>query len=128
MTKIEPKTRYHRIDGWRGYQVPKHAIVGASDTGDWGDSPAPHDEVMAELRRFGREVLRPAKIKYRIGFSQSSNVFMLKRWLTVRPHEFDRAAQLAMDWLEAHSNDTRYIHEADLEQLGYQPTREPAHA
>ena len=49
--------RYHKIDGWRGYPVPALAIVGASDTGGWDDSPCPSREVKAELRRFQREVL-----------------------------------------------------------------------
>jgi hypothetical protein len=43
--------RYHKIDGWRGYPVPALAIVGASDTGAWDDSPCPSNEVKAELRR-----------------------------------------------------------------------------
>lgn len=113
--------RYHRTDGWRGYAIPAGAVVGASDTGGWEDSPCPSDKVKAELQRFRREVLRPAGIVSRIRSSQSSNVFMVKRWLVVGPTDFDRAAQLAVDWLEAHNGDTDYLHSADLADLGFKP-------
>lgn len=112
------RRRYHRIDGWRGYHIPPRAIVGASDTGTWDDSPAPSDKVAAELRRFQREALRPAGIRSRQIRSQSSNVFMVKRWLTVAREDFERAAKLAAKWLEDHNRETRYIHGADLEDLG----------
>lgn len=114
-----PVRRYHRIDGWSGYAVPALAIAGASDTGTWSDSPAPSPEVKAELARFQREVLSPAGIRSRTRFGTSSNVFCGKRWLTVGRDDFARAAQLAVDWLAAHRSDTRYIHDADLDQLGY---------
>lgn len=116
------KSRYHRIDGWRGYRIPAGAVIGASDTGNWDDSPAPTEKVLKEIGRFRMEVLRPAGITSRMRFSQSSNVFMVKRWLVVSASDFDRAAQLATDWLEKHRDDTDYIHGADLEELGYKPT------
>ena len=111
--------RYHKIDGWRGYYIPGLAIVGASDTGTWDDSPCPSNLVKAEIRRFQCEVLQPAGIKSRTRYGTSSNVFCAKRWLVVDKKDFDRSARLAVQWLDAHRYDTDFIHSADLEQLGY---------
>lgn len=116
---MRARARYHRIDGWRGYWIPGRAIVGVSDTGTAPDSPAPSDKVRAELGRFRREALRPAGIRSRVRWGNSSNVFMGKRWLEVAPQDFERAAQIAVDWLDEHNRDTTYIHDADLDALGY---------
>lgn len=105
--------RYHQTDGWRGYSIPDYAVVGSSDTGTWPDSPAPTPDVVAELQRFRKEVLRPAGIKSRQRIARSSNVFMVKRWLTVAREDFDRASQLASAWMDEHKDDTRFIHTAD---------------
>lgn len=111
--------RYHKIDGWRGYPIPALAIVGASDTGGWDDSPCPSNEVKAELRRFQREVLKPAGIASRTRIGHSSNVFCAKRWLLVSREDFDKSARLAVQWLAKHRYDTHFVHSADLDQLGY---------
>ena len=111
--------RYHKIDGWRGYPVPALAIVGASDTGGWDDSPCPSREVKAELRRFQREVLKPAGIASRTRIGHSSNVFCVKRWLVVNKEDFDKSARLAVQWLKQERYTTSFIHDADLKQLGY---------
>lgn len=111
------KRRYHKIDGWRGYWIPANAIVGASDTGGWDDSPCPTTDVKAEIDRFRREVLRPAGIKSRTRIGYSTNVFCLKRWLTVAPEDFSRAADLSLRWIKEHRHDTDYIHDADLEDI-----------
>lgn len=111
------KRRYHKIDGWRGYWIPANAIVGVSDTGGWDDSPCPTTNVKAEIARFQREVLRPAGIKSRTKTGYSTNVFCMKRWLTVSADDFSRAAELATRWLEDHRDDTDYIHDADLADL-----------
>lgn len=112
--------RYHRIDGWRGYSIPALAIVGASDTGGGSDSPCPTASAKAELARFQREALRPLGISSRTRMGGSSNVFCGKRWLVVKRASFDTAARAAIDWLKKHQTDTRYIHSADLEKLGYE--------
>lgn len=104
--------RYHRIDGWRGFMIPGTAVAGSSDTGMFSDSPCPSDAVKAEIRRFQRECLRPAGIKSRVRFGQSSNVFCGKRWVCVAAEEHARAMALANEWLEAHKADTHYIHDA----------------
>jgi len=111
-----PVRRYNRIDGWRGYYVPACAIVGASDTGTWSDSPCPTPDVKAELARFGREVLRPLGIKYKTSFGVSSNVFCGKHWICVNKASFNTAAYAALKWLEEHNRDTSYIHDANLKE------------
>jgi len=120
------RPRYHKIDGWRGYWIPAGAIAGASDTGTWEDSPAPSDKVAAEVERFRREVLRPLGIRSRVRFGLTSNVFAGKRWITVSAEDFPRAAQAAVDWLEAHRLNTQYIHDADLDVLGFRAYQEAA--
>ena len=105
-------SRYHRIDGWRGYNIPGSAVAGSSDTGYWSDSPCPTDEVKAEIRKFQRECLRPAGIKSRVRGGQSSNVFCGKRWVCVPVKDWERAAPLAKAWLAQHDRDCRYLHDA----------------
>lgn len=112
------KGRYHRIDGWRGYRIPANAVAGASDTGMWEDSPAPSNKVAAEVRKVGR-VLNAAGIKYRTRFGTTSNVFAGKRWIVVREGDFDRAARLMADYIRDHDSELRYVHDADLAEIGY---------
>jgi len=105
-------SRYHKIDGWRGFWIPGRAIAGASDTGMSYDSPAPSDKVKEEIGRF-RAAMREAGIRTRLRWGGSSNVFMGKRWVTVADFaDFARATELAHDWLKEHRDDTRYIHDA----------------
>ncbi len=110
-----PKRRYHKIDGWRGYWVPALAIAGASDTGTYGDSPSPSNEVTKELNRLRKEVLRPAGIASRTRWGNSSNLFCAKKWLAVSQADFARAALLAKEWLDENRRTTSYIHDANLE-------------
>lgn len=121
MNTVPSTRRYHRIDGWRGYTIPRLAILGASDTGTADDSPCPTPQVLAEIARFRREALRPAGIRSRSGAGLTTNVFCQKRWLTVAAADFPRAAQLATDWIAEHDHELRYLHSADLEKLGYRP-------
>lgn len=104
--------RYHKIDGWRGYWIPGTAVAGASVAGTWYDSPAPSDNAAEEIERFRREALRSAGIRSRVRFGITSNVFVGKLWVTVAPRDYERAAALAADWLEANRYSTRYIHDA----------------
>ena len=113
-----PQTRrYHRTDGWRGYPIPRFAIIGASDTGEWSDSPCPTREVKAEIRRFQREVLRPLGIKSRQRIGVTSNVFCGKRWLVVPRGSFCTAAAAALEWMEKNDLSLQYLHTADLKEL-----------
>jgi hypothetical protein len=104
--------RFHKIDGWRGYWIPQYAVAGASDTGMAPDSPARSDESRAEIERVRAEVLRPARIRSRVRFGTTSNVFAGKRWLTVAGRDYERALPLVTDWLEANRTTTRLIHDA----------------
>lgn len=119
MSAVPARRRYHRIDGWRGYSIPRLAIVGASDTGTWDDSPCPTPAVKAELARFRRDALRPAGIRSRQVTGSTANVFCGKRWLIVAPQDYPRAAQLAVDWLAANNDRLHYLHDADLKAVGY---------
>lgn len=106
------KSRYHRIDGWRGYSIPGPAVAGASDTGEWSDSPCPTHRVKAEIRRFKRECLRPAGIKSRQRTGGSSNVFCGKRWVCVSEADWPKAFALAEQWLTDNDNTLNYLHNA----------------
>ena len=114
-TLTNPKRRYNKIDGWRGYWVPALAVAGSSDTGTYSDSPCPSNEVNLELRRLRKEVLRPAGITSRTRWGNSSNLFCSKRWLVVSQADFAKAAALVTAWLEDNRRTTSYIHDANLE-------------
>lgn len=106
--------RYHKgSDPWgrASYAIPEFAVVGSSDCGTWSDSPAPSDRVAAELEEF-RKVLRANRIRSRIRYTTSGNVFMAKRWVVVNGIDFHRALALATSYLAEHQDDTRYIHDA----------------
>lgn len=115
------RQRYHQTDGWRGFTIPARAVAGVSDTGMWDDSPCPSDKVRAELRMLRRE-LTQAGIHTRVRITQSSNVFMVKRWLVVTNHDdFPKAARLTLDWLARNDEHTDYVHSAYLDTCGYKP-------
>lgn len=86
-TKVES---YVRIDGWRGHTVPYFAVLGASDTGMWEDSPARSDTVESELAGM-QERLRKIGIRTYVAHSVTSNVFCMKRWLIVKGKDFPKA-------------------------------------
>ena len=85
---------YHRIDGWRGYSIPAFAVAGSSDTGGWSDSPCPSDSVEGEIKRV-RAILKEHKIRSYVCWTETSNVFCIKRWVCVRGIDF-RDASLAL--------------------------------
>lgn len=103
--------RYAR-SGYRGYRIPGRAIVGASDTGTWPDSPCPTPRVKAEIRRFQRECLAPLGIRSHTRLGATSNLFCGKRWLCVAAKDWLRAATLAQDWLAANKFSTDFVHDA----------------
>ena len=81
------RTRYVKIDGWRGYLEPVNAVGGCNDTGTWIDSPCNSHVAKKEVDAFTK-LLRKNGIKYRTTWGSSSNVFMNKRFVCV--HEDDR--------------------------------------
>ena len=106
--------RFHRgKDGWNrdSFAIPQYGVMGSSDCGMCSDSPAPSDRVAAELEDF-RKILRANHIRSRIQYTQSGNVFMLKRWVVVHNRDFFRANALAKQYLAEHQADTRWIHDA----------------
>lgn len=105
-------SRYHRIDGWRGYSIPGTAVLGSSDTGTWSDSPCPTPEVLLELNMFRTRVLKRAGIKSRLRGGESSNVFCRKIWVCVASEDWKRASDLANKYLEDHKYDLRFAHTA----------------
>ena len=105
--------RRHQGDAWgRGsYSIPENAVMGASHTGSYSDSPAPTADIKKELNDF-RKVLRSKKIKSRLTSTQSGNVFMNKVWVVVGRGDFPEARKLALKYLDEHESDTEYIHDA----------------
>lgn len=106
--------RFHRgKDGWGrdSYEIPTYAVVGSSDCGTQPDSPAPSPVVRQELMGF-RRVLRQAGISSRFKYTNSGNLFMLKRWVVVRSTDYPKALELAEKYLKEHDKDTRFIHDA----------------
>lgn len=117
---MKPKSRLHRGSDYYGrgnYSIPATALVGASDCGTWPDSPAPSHEVSKELRRFAKEVLRPAKCPYRTRYTRSGNVFMVKRWITVPANRWPELIPAALKWVADNQSTTRYAHDADLNEI-----------
>lgn len=88
------RTRYVKIDGWRGYLEPVNAIAGCNDTGTWADSPCNSNVAEAEIKAFTK-ILRKNGIKYRTIWGNSSNVFMNKRYVCVHEKDQDTARDLA---------------------------------
>src|SRR5690349_9190507 len=106
--------RYHKgSDPWgRGsYPIPQYAVIGASDTGTWADSPANSHVAATELEDF-RKVLRTHGIRSRISYTQSGNIFMVKLWVVVNSRDFARGERLAKAYLKRMHDRTRLIHEA----------------
>jgi hypothetical protein len=108
MTYKIPKKKWIKTDVWRGYGRSAYAVLGSSDTGMWEDSPCPSDKVHKELESF-REFLRNKGIDSSIKTEQSSNVFMVKRWVVVQPDDYKEAKKLAQQYLK--ENKTSYIHD-----------------
>lgn len=111
------KSRYHRIDGWRGYRIPGLAVAGSSDTGTWSDSPCPSGKVADEIRKLQRECLRPAGIHSRQRYGGSSNVFCGKRWVCVSASDWPKAAPLVQQWLRDNDRVLNYLHDADQSKV-----------
>lgn len=104
------KVEWVATDGWRGYERPKYAIAGASDTGTWSDSPCPSHKVKAELDEL-KKYLRQRGIRFREVITKSSNLFMVKHWVISSVEQFDDAVKEASDWIQKNYKTTNYIHE-----------------
>lgn len=100
------KTKYVKIDGWRGYLEPINAIAGCNYTGMTEDSPCPSDVAEAEIKSFLQK-LRKEKIKYRTTWGNSSNVFMHRKFVCVSPNDKLKAQEMAYN----HQNETRLFYQ-----------------
>jgi hypothetical protein len=112
MAHTRAKGKWVSTDAWRGYWQVANAVAGASDTGMYSDSPAPSDKVKKELNDF-RDYLKKKGITSRLSSGKSSNVFMGKRWVTVKPSDVPKAKKLFNEYIKKHEANTSYIHEAD---------------
>lgn len=95
----------HKIDGWRSYAIPPFAVAGSSDTGGWSDSPCPSGLVDDEIKSV-QAILAEHKIKSYVCWTETSNVFCIKKWVCVKGIDF-RAASLA---LRARGESFSYVH------------------
>lgn len=108
------KARFHRGRyGWGrdSYRIPGNAVLGASDTGGWSDSPCRTDDVKAELTRF-RKILRSVGITSRYLITSTGNIFCGKRWVVVPTPDWNRAIGLADLYLREHDAELQYAHDA----------------
>ena len=103
-----PTTTWNKTDAWRGYDRPYYAVAGSSDTGMWSDSPAPSDVVLDELNAL-KSFLKSKGINAKLSHTESTNVFMIKRWLIVDGPKFEEAKRLVKEYLK--NNTTNYIHD-----------------
>lgn len=96
--------------GYRGYEQPTYAVVGASDTGMWSDSPCRSDVSEKEINDIINE-LKKHGIKSKAVMTNSSNVFMMKRFVIVTPKNHAKALGIVSDYLN--NNDTRLAYIVD---------------
>jgi len=105
---VLPK-RWIPLGGYKGYEQPANAIVGASDTGMASDSPSPSDVVQKELMVV-KDTLNKKGIPVKLKTTSSSNVFMVKRWLVVKNNDFKKAYKISHKFIQ--NMPSHYIHEA----------------
>lgn len=113
--KISTKTKVtSKGDAWgRGRVVqPIYAVAGVNDTGNWGDSPCPSYEVDKEIKDL-KKYLEEKGIKSKLTSSNSSNVFMMRRWLVVETDKYEEAKKLTKEYLDKKEESTKYIYDAD---------------
>jgi len=113
MAIFSRKKSWVSYDAWRGHEQPVYAVVGASDSGMWSDSPAPSDISKSEINAV-RSFLKKNGVHTQEVHSATSNVFTGKRWVIVPPEEYEKAKALAGKYLQEHEKDTRLLHEADV--------------
>lgn len=75
---VHKKGRWVKLDEWRGYWKPDNSIVGQSIYGEAKD----REEQNKELEQL-KDFLQKKDIPFRVKTSQSSNIFMSKRWIVI---------------------------------------------
>lgn len=101
------ETRYHRIDGWRGFNEFVYGVVGGNDTGQSEDSPCDSRDVRAELDAVIAK-LHEAGIKTKEKTVETSNVFCISRQVIVKIKDVDKAREIVAEHLA--STDTSIIY------------------
>ena len=98
---------YIKMDGWRGYEQPKFAVVGANDTGGWDDSPCPSHIAKSELDAVAK-LLKKENIKVKKVTCETSNVFCIHHYLIPMLKNVDKAREVVKGYLD--STETRLIY------------------
>lgn len=101
------ETYYVRIDGWRGFNEYKYAVLGWSDTGMYSDSPCKTEDGNNERDQI-KVLLHAAGIKTQELISETSNVFCVHHSLIVKIKDFEQAQKIVQAFLDA--NDTRLVY------------------
>ena len=97
MKAISTKKILVSTGGWGWKMRPINAIAGCNDTGNEGDSPCPSSKREAEIKGF-TALLRREKIKYRLIWGESSNVFCQTQYVVVADEDKQRATELAKSY------------------------------
>lgn len=84
------------------YWPPLTAIAGASNTGNWSDSPAKDDDCQREVQAF-QAFLRKNKVPSSIAWGRTTNIFCVKVYVQVHPKHHDKAREL----LKQHLSETK---------------------
>ena len=93
------KSKIYRLDGWRSWLEPVNAVGGCNITEQW------YDTGITEIREFCKK-LRKAKIRYRCVWGNSSNPFMMIRFVCVHPDQRLEAQEIAFK----HRDDTEHFY------------------
>ena len=99
--------KYVRTDGWRGYEEPEFAVVGANDTGTYSDSPCPSHIAERELNAI-TEVLRKEKIEVKKITTETSNVFCVHHYLIPLLKNVEKARELVKQYIA--NEETRLVY------------------
>lgn len=97
MKAISTKKILVSTGGWKWRMRPINAIAGCNDTGNEEDSPCPSAVREAEIKGF-TALLRREKIKYRLIWGESSNVFCQTQYVVVADEDKQRATELAKSY------------------------------
>jgi hypothetical protein len=122
--RLGHKSKWHRTDLWRGYLVPPYAVAGASYTGEEPDSPALLKDVKPEIDKLRNYLVENGIKDTHINMTPSSNVFMVKLWVTA-PENYETALDLANKFLAEGDQELSYLHDATGQvELKHTPTED----
>ena len=105
---FDESLEYVRTDGWRGYSKPKYAVAGATNTGNWSDSPAPSNICEQEIKAVEAH-LKSNGIKTKIQVCETSNVFCVHVYLIVYPSKHEQAKGIVEEYLQANETMLAFV-------------------